>query len=633
MNKILLIFIFNFLFAYTHTNSEYINEHLDNPVNWHVWNKKSFEEAKKENKLIFISIGYSTCHWCHVMQRESFENKKVANLLNKYYIPILVDKEQNPGIDRYYQEIGKKIYHHYLGWPLNIIMLPNKKIIYISGYIPKNDIFKRKGMLTLLPYFAKLWQTNPDKLIQIANKYTKTSLNSYNDSNLLKYCEESIYKNFNFEYGSFKDIKNFPEVNKFKLLLDEYLLTKNRKYLNMLNFTLTNIAKSGMVDLVEGGFFRHSVFYDLSTPHFEKMLYVNALMIEIYSLTYKYSPKPVYKKTAIKAINFLETYFKSKDGLFFAASSADSPKEGDYYTFTKEEIFKALKNIPNKKEILKYVNFDEEGNFDENKNHIYFDFKASKPKNLDKFLNNLKRIRKTHTFPFIDKKEILSWNAMMVSAYFKASVFDKKYIQKGEKLLKAIYKNLYNNGFYHYKINNKLSTKANLEDYAYLLRSLIDAYEYTLNEDYLKKAKIISQKIWKFYKKKWYFDKNIPAAFDEKSYPSAISMAINSLLDFYSLENDFVNYEHTKNILLKMPTNFEYAMLLEDKLKIRYNVFVIKNKKPDINLVIYYPFYLFKKVNINFYQICTIYSCLKTLKNSDDVAKYFKEKVVNAKVK
>ena len=300
-------------------------------------------------------------------------------------------------------------------------------------------------------------------------------------------------------------------------------------------------------------------------------------------------------------------------------------KRGDYYTFTKEEIFKALKNIPNKKEILKYINFDEEGNFEENKNHIYFDFKLSKPKNLDKFLNNLKTIRRTHTFPFIDKKEILSWNAMMASAYFKASVFDRKYIQKGEKLLKAIYKNLYSNGFYHYKINNKLSTKANLEDYAYLLRSLIDAYEYTLNEDYLKKAKIISKKIWKFYKKQWYFDENIPATLNEKSYPSAISTAINSLLDFYSLENNFVKYEYTKNILSKLPVNFEYSMLLEDKLKAKYYIYIIKNKNPNIDLIIYYPFYLFKRINIDFYQICTIYSCLKTLKKNKNVEQFFKK--------
>ena len=628
MRKIILIFFISFSFGLNHlanSNSEYLLEHANNPIDWYPWEKKAFIKAKKENKLIFISIGYSTCHWCHVMLKESFTDKKVAKLLNKNYISIEVDKEQSPGIDRYYQEVAKKLYGHYLGWPLNIIMLPDKKIIYISSYIPKNNIFKKRGFLTLLPYFANIWKNNPKKLITLNQKIQKKlSLKNKNKiSNILNFTEINLNKNFDYEYGGFKGIHKFPEYNKFKLLLDTYLLTKNKKYLNMLDFTLKNIARSGMIDQVEGGFFRYTTIDDFSIPHFEKMLYSNALMIEIYSLLYKYNPKKIYKKTALNAIKWLEKYFKSSDGLFYAASSADSPNEGDYYIFSNEEIIKALKNIPNKKEILSYINFDKDGNFGDNKEFIYFKFK-SPPKNLEIFLNNLKKFRKNHKFPFIDKKEILSWNAMMASAYFRASIFDKKYIKKGENLINAIYKNLDKNGFYHYKLENKFTQKASLEDYAYLLRSLIDAYEYTFNKKYLLKAKLISKNIWKFYKhKKWYFDK-FPATLSEKSYPSAISIALNSLLDFYSLENDLKDYEKTKEIINKLPTNFEYATLLEDKLKIKYNIYIIKNKNPDINLKIYYPFYIFKKLNLKNYEICTIYSCLKTLKEKN-VEKYFQK--------
>ncbi len=628
MRKIIFIFLISFSFALNHlanSNSEYLLEHANNPIDWYPWEKDAFDKAKKENKLIFVSIGYSTCHWCRVMLKESFTDKKVANLLNKNYISIKVDKEQNPGIDRYYQQIAKKIYGHYIGWPLNIIMLPDKRIIYITTYIPKNNIFKKKGFLTLLPYFAKLWQKNPKKLISL-NKNIQKKLklkNNINISNILKYSENNLNKNFDFTYGGFKGVHKFPEYNKFKLLLDIYLLTKNQKYLNMLDLTLTNMARSGMVDEVEGGFFRYSTIDDFSIPHFEKMLYSNALMINIYSLTYKYHPKKLYKKSVLNSINWLEKYFKNKDGLFFAASSADSPNEGDYYIFTTKEIYKALKNIPNKKEILDYIHFDKDGNFGENKEFLYFKFKKP-PKNLDKFLNNLKKLRKNHKFPFIDKKEILSWNAMMASAYFKASVFNKSYISKAQNLITAIYKNLYKNGFYHYKLKNRLTKKATLEDYAYFLRALIDAYEHTLDKKYLQKAKIISNKIWSFHKnKKWYFDK-FPATLSEKSYPSAVSMALNSLLDFYSLKNDFLNYEKTKNIIKKLPVKFEYATLLEDKLKIKYNIYIIKNKNPNIDLKIYYPFYLFKKVNLNFYEICTIYSCLNTLKE-ENVEKFFKK--------
>ena len=626
MRKIILIFLFTFAFALNHlanSNSEYLLEHASNPVEWYPWNKEAFEKAKKENRLIFVSIGYSTCHWCHVMLKESFTDKKVAKILNKYYVSIKVDKEQNPGIDRYYQEMAKKIHGNYIGWPLNIIMTPEKKVIYITGYIPKNDIFSKKGLLTLLPYFAKEWQKNPKKLIELNLKLQQKQKKFKNTSNLLEYTQKELIKNFDFTYGGFKGLHKFPEYNKFKLLLDIFLLTKNKKFLKMLDLTLSNIARSGMIDQIEGGFFRYTVYDDFSIPHFEKMLYSNALMINIYSQTYKYFQNPLYKTTVLNAINWFEKYFKSKDGLFYAASSADSPNEGDYFVFSKEEIFKALKNIPNKKEILDYINFDEDGNFEENKNHIYFKFTKA-PKNLDKFLKNLKKIRKNHKFPFIDKKEILSWNTMMASAYFRASVFDKRYILKGEKLIESIYKNLYKNGnFYHYKIKNILSQQANLEDYAYLLRALIDAYEYTFNKKYLKKADLIAKYIWKFYKNgKFYFDE-FPATLNEKSYPSAVSIAIASLLDLYSLNNDFSNYEKTKSILEKMPADFEYAMLLDDKLKIKYNTFIIKNKNPNINLIIYYPFYLFKKTNSKNYQICTIYSCLKTLKEKE-VEKFFK---------
>jgi len=180
----------------------------------------------------------------------------------------------------------------------------------------------------------------------------------------------------------------------------------------MLNLTLTNMAKSGksgMYDQIEGGFFRYTVYDDFSIPHFEKMLYTNALMLNIYSLAYRYSPKPLYKKVIQETINkFYLKYFDKKNSLFYAANSADSPGEGDYFCFSKQEIFKALKNIPNKKEILKYIHFDNYGNFEKNKNHIFFELNSSTPKNLDIFLKNLKTIRKTHPFPFIDKKKILS---------------------------------------------------------------------------------------------------------------------------------------------------------------------------------------------------------------------------------
>jgi len=621
--KLSLIFVFLSVFLFA--DSEYVKEHSHDLVKWHLWNEKTFEKAKKENKLILVTIGYSTCHWCHVMMKESFRNKEIAKFLNRYFIPIVVDKEEHPEIDRYYQWIYKKLYDKSPGWPINIIMTPKKEILFISNYIPPHDIFSRKGFSTLLPYFANLDKNQIKKITKAIKEKLKKEEKPLQTKNPLKIIEDEVKASFDFEYGGFKGLHKFPEYNKFKLLLDLYLLTKDRQYLDMLNLTLTNMAKSGMYDQIEGGFFRYSVDDDFAIPHFEKMLYTNALMIEIYALTYQYNPKKLYKKIINETINeFYEKYYDKKFKLFYAANSADSPNEGDYFCFSKAEILNALKNIKNKQEILNYINFEEEGNFEKDKNHIYFNLNIPPPKNLGIFLNNLKKLRKHHSFPFLDRKKILSWNAMMTAALFRASIIDRNYIKKAKKLLNSIYKNFYQNGIWYHSFVNKKEKKANLEDYAYLIRANIIAYEYTFDNKYLKNAEILIRKSLKFKDKIWKMTENFPATPDEKSYPSAVSVLFNTYIDFAALNNDFELYEFTKNELKKFPLKLEYAFLARVKLKSFYNVYVIKTSNPKLYFPIMYPFYLWEKTDYNYYQICDIYSCLKRSENFGEIDKFFK---------
>jgi len=624
--KKLILLLAVLLFA---VDSEYIKEHSHDLVKWHLWNKKSFELAKKEHKLIYVTIGYSTCHWCHVMMKESFRNPEIAKLLNTLYIPIVVDKEENPEIDRYYQWVYKKIYSHSAGWPINIIMTPVKKVLFIQNYIPPKDIYARKGFLTLLPYFAKLYKTNPKKIALISQKIQQkidSKIKIEKVKNPLLKIKTSLIKNFDFHYGGFKGLHKFPEYNKFKLLLDVYLLTKDKKFLKMLDLTLTNMAKSGMYDQIEGGFFRYTVYDDFSIPHFEKMLYTNALMVDIYSQTYKYSPKKIYKKIISQTIKeFYNKYYDKKTGLFYAANSADSPNEGDYFCFSKKEIFKALRNIPNKKKILKYINFDNDGNFEEDKNHIYFELNATKPKNLNLFLKNLRAIRKTHNFPFIDKKKILAWNAMMSTALFRASIVNSEYKQKAIKLLNAIYKNFHINNIWYHAFVNKKETKANLEDFAYLLRAEIVAYEYTGDIKHLKNAENLMKKSLKFKEKYWMMNNSFKATIDEKSYPSALSVLFNSLIDLSSLKNDFNTYLFVQNELKNYPLSLEYAYLAQAKLKIKYNEYVIKTSKTKPNFPIYYPFVLWKKTEYNYYQVCDIFACLKRSENFREIEEFFEK--------
>ena len=613
MRKIIFLFIFNFLFA-THlinVDSEYLKEHQNNLIDWYPWGQEAFKKAKKENKLIFLSIGYSTCHWCHVMLKESFNDKKVASILNKYYVSIKVDKEEHPEIDRFYEEIYENIYHHSLGWPKTIILLPNKKIIFITGYIPKNDLFKKKGLISVLTYYAKLWQKNPKKLLNSTLKIKPKK--EIQNKNLLASLKKEILKNYDYKNGGFKGMHKFPEFNKFDLMLDIYLLTKDKKFLSMLNQTLTNIALSGMYDQIEGGFFRYTVFDDFSIPHFEKMLYTNALMIQIYSRAYKYTKNPLFKKVVIETINEFDKHYKSKSGLYDAASSADSPKEGDYFVFSSEEIKKALRGIPNKKEILKYINFDEEGNFEENKNHIYFYPNKTPPKNLQKFLNNLKKIRKTHKFPFIDKKKVLSYNAMMVKALFFASEFNPEYKQKAVNLLNAIYKNFKINKIWYHSFVKKKSIKANLEDFAYLKDALITAYEYTFDKKYLIKAKKIDLFKYKFF------------IINEKSYPSGVSVAFNALLNEASLENNLTLFFKIKNMLNSYPASLNTAYLSKAKLKAKFLEYVIKYKNPNIYETFYYPYVLWKKLDLKNYEVCNILSCKLSTKDTNEIKKFFKK--------
>jgi len=615
MKKLLIFLILTFSFGFNHlinSDSEYLKEHSTNPIDWYPWEKKAFLKAQKENKLIFLSIGYSTCHWCHVMLKESFTNQKVAKLLNKNYISIKVDKEEHPEIDKYYESLYENLYHHSLGWPKTLILLPNKKVIFITGYISKNDFFKHKGLISTLTYYKNLWQKNPKYLLK--NSLKPKPIKSLDSKNLLKTLQKELIKNYDFENGGFKGSHKFPEFNKFDLMLDIYLLTKNKKYLKMLNQTLTNIARSGMYDQVEGGFFRYSVYDDFSIPHFEKMLYTNALMIQIYSRAYKYDKNPLFKKVVIETIKEFDKRYKNKDGLYYAASSADSPEEGDYFYFSTQEIKKALKNIPNKKEILAYINFD-----DDIKNHIYFYPNTKEPKNLNLFLKNLRKIRKTHKFPFLDKKRILSQNAMMAKALFLASEFNLKYKKEAINLLNAIYKNFYIQGVWYHSFIHKKTIKANLTDLAYLKDTLITAYEYTFNKNYLKKAKKLN--LFRFKKTKWMMN-NFPATTNEKAYPSGLSVAFNSMIDESNLENNLTLFYKVNEELKNYHISLNTAYLAKAKLKTKYLEYVIKNQNPNIYETFYYPYVLFKKTDFKNYEVCNILACKLSTNDIKQIKKF-----------
>jgi uncharacterized protein YyaL (SSP411 family) len=394
--------------------SPYLKQHAQNPVSWYAWNTQSLNLAKDENKLIFVSIGYSTCHWCHVMRDESFDDKNIAKALNKDYISIKIDREELPHIDSFYQDIFKKLKDTKNGWPLNFILSPDKELIYISTYIPKSFKYDTEGMDTLIPRLAKEFNHYQlDNIIAV----NKNLLNKkvIKDTSLTSSLElayiKSMEKRFDREFKGFDKGSKFPLSMHLNLLYELSLLKdnplKNRAF-EMFEESLDSMSLGGIFDHVGGGFYRYSVNKDWSLPHFEKMLYTQAELIPLYYKLYKKTKKIKYKNLIVNTIDFLNKNFKTSKGLYFSAMDADSinhmgnKEEGFYYTYNYDEVNDLLvKNkISNSEEILEYLGFDDFGNFNNEMNNIFIKQKLNKPKNLALTFELLKQLRQKKTKAF-----------------------------------------------------------------------------------------------------------------------------------------------------------------------------------------------------------------------------------------
>ncbi len=633
MKIILSLFVCLFAFAKSPNHllgqtSPYLKQHLYNKVRWYPWSKKAFLKAKKEHKPIFLSIGYSTCHWCEVMNKESFENPHIATLINRYFIPILVDKEQMPQVDSYYQNLYKKIYKKRGGWPLNIIMSEDKEPFFIAKYIPSIDSYGVLGLNHILPMFAKAYKNK--KLIRKKILFFKDSLEK-NDSKYRNHNKtntiELLYKEFDKEYGGFGKKKKYPQSAKLNLIYDIYLLKGDKKAKEMFLKTLRSMAKGSIYDQIEGGFFRYTGDRRWRSPHFEKMLYTTAELIPLYVKAYDLTKDSLFERVVIDSIDFFDRHFKTKDGLYFSASSADSEgMEGGYYLYKYDKTLKYLiqNGISKKraKEILNYFDIQKDGNYDSEYALATVE-KDKKLKNLKKAIELLKQIRRDKNFPFIDKKIITSWNSMMIKAKLKASYLKKRYKNEAIESLISLIKLMQNNKgeLYHQTFYGKKPVqKGFLEDYAYLADTLLVAYEETFDKTYLLNAnKLANIAIKKFYKDKiWYLDKDemVKADSDDFYYTSAKSVMIRDLL-YLSLLNDSLIF---RNIAKKSLRNSDKNPILSpeianDNLMLKSGILVLKSSKTNLlkfsNTIsnLPYPFLLLKTIKDKNFLLCGYDSC------------------------
>ncbi|WP_373030806.1 thioredoxin domain-containing protein [Sulfurovum sp.] len=618
-------------------HSPYLQKHCENPVDWYPWGEEAFEKARKENKAIFLSIGYSSCHWCHVMEDESFKDDATAKILNEHFVAVKVDREERPDIDKHFQEVYQLMNQRPGGWPTSIFLTQEQKPFYSATYIPDEPRYGMMSFSSLLEVIADKYTKEKDLLTEKADEILRF-LNPKEDKiqatkldlSIINRVADQAKQLFDNKNGGFNKAPKFPQASMLDLLLDVYRITGDKETRNMSLHSLTSMAKGGLRDLVEGGFCRYSTDNEWLVPHFEKMTYDNALLSEVYLKAYHVSGDDFYKSVAFETIDFMMENM-SENALFYSASDADTEgEEGKYFVYTYEKALKSFEKagIPTKEHtaLAEALHITAEGNF-EGKNIVRIDDPAHNDiPYYEEAIEALKKRREKRIHPFIDKKVLVSWNAMMIKSLFKASRVDNTYLQPAIKSLDALLESMYINSelFHSTLMGKKPKIKAFLEDYAYLAEVLIEAYQSTLNETYLITAtKLTNSAIEKYFiQGKWKFSRGefeTNADIYDSSYPSSVATMLSVLYSISSLVD--VVY---KKFVFKTLEIYSYDVMRQpistprmSRMVIRYlkDDVIIKAKEDTLKTYIKdldtlpHPFSLLKNDTNDGFMLCNSSSC------------------------
>ncbi len=475
--------------------SPYLIQHAENPVDWYPWCKEAFEKAKSEDKPIFLSIGYSTCHWCHVMAHESFEDEKTAKILNKHFISIKVDREERPDIDSVYMSVCQA-FTGSGGWPMSIFMTWDKKPFFAGTYFPPYSHYGMPGFSDLINAIANQWNNNRPELLNSADeiithlKNKESNNRNLNDINLIESAVRIFSESFDSVYGGFGSAPKFPTPHNLLFLTLYAKQNDNSDILQMVEKTLVQMRKGGIFDHIGYGFSRYSTDKYFLAPHFEKMLYDNALLIIAYSAAYDITKNSLYLNTAEKTAEYVLREMISPDGGFYSAQDADSEGvEGKFYTFTLSEILDILGSEKGKR-FAQIFDITANGNFEGvnipnllKSNDLNNDFSNE--------IQTLYDYRKKRTELHLDDKILISWNSLMIAALsvlYRVS-HNEKYLQAAQNAQDFIEKNLcHDKQLYTSYRDGKKSNKAFLDNYAFYTAALIEMYNSTLDNMYLDKA-------------------------------------------------------------------------------------------------------------------------------------------------
>ncbi len=504
--------------------SLYLLQHAHNPVDWYPWCEEALQKAKDENKVILVSIGYAACHWCHVMERESFENEAVADIMNEHFINIKIDREERPDLDHIYMDAVQAIAGSG-GWPLNVFLTPDAKPFYGGTYFPPKRAYNRASWTEVLQAIQQAWQERRHEIeaqaeelmahLQKANSFGQAKFADVVDTKSLFMADQchAIAKNFlanaDTVWGGFGKAPKFPQTFTITYLLQYYHFFKNDQALQQALLSLDKMIQGGIYDQIGGGFARYSTDEEWLAPHFEKMLYDNALLITVLCDAYQITKNKLYGKTIRQTIDFLQREMMDAKGGFYAALDADSEGvEGKYYVWQKEEVVSILGN--DAELFCQFYNITDQGNWegvnilrvlqpvDEFANERKINVDELK-RLLDEGAAKLLTERNKRIRPALDDKILLSWNALMITALCKAAATFKdeyyKTLAKGtyDFIKKVFFKA--DGSLYHTYKNGQAKYDAFLDDYANLIQAAIALQEITSHIKYLYDAQSLTEQV------------------------------------------------------------------------------------------------------------------------------------------
>ncbi len=497
--------------------SPYLLQHATNPVNWYPWGDEAFAKAQAENKLMLISVGYSSCHWCHVMEKEAFSDAQVAEFMNDHYVCVKVDREERPDVDKIYMT-AIQIITRSGGWPLNCFALPDGRPVFGGTY------FKPEAWLDILKSLHFTWMTEPQKVIEVADELTqgiasteiidKKSDHKPLSSDTLKSYVKGWSKYFDSRYGANKGAPKFPMPGSLQFLMNYAEVANDTEVKNHIKLTLDKMSNGGIYDHLGGGFFRYSVDEQWYVPHFEKMLYDNAQLVSLYTNAYKHFGDEKYRSVVYQTVDFMRRELRMANGGFYSAIDADSEgEEGKFYIYSKDEIESILGPDA---ELFSIIYGATASGVHMGKNVLRLASSINETAclmglSIDEVEQRLKlarakllNARQTRIRPITDDKVLLSWNALTISALANAyNVFgDKRFLTDAISIAEFINDNLIDNSGNLLRVHckGKSSTPAFLDDYAFLVQSYINLYQSTFEEQWLVNAQLLTEvSIGKFF--------------------------------------------------------------------------------------------------------------------------------------